>query len=150
MLPGHYGFSPGLDHCLVAEPQGNPIRCPQTTFMVLVIHIHRNRIKEPRGIPDTSGHRPIRKRNGPPDIVTFTVSNSSINRFLPRSKYRTSTRPQSCHQIRRKCFRSLSPTASMPNFNNLPATNLHNSRFSNISTSLLCQIQIPTLKSKWR
>lgn len=138
MLPGHYGFSPRLDHCLVTGPQGNSIRWHQTIFMVLVIPIHRNRIKGPRGIPNTSGHRPMRKRNCP-DITTFTMSNNPTNRFFPHSKYRTSTRPQSGHQIRRKCFpRSLSRRVSMPNFNNLPTTNSHNSRFSNTSTSLLC------------
>lgn len=135
MLPGHYGFPPGLDHCLVAEPQGNPIRCPGDTSLVLLMLIHRGRIKRPPGIlPNACG--PL-KPNWPPDITSFPMCKATANHSLRHSRYHKPILFLSGPQLRRKCLpRSLSSTPSMPNFNNSPTTNLHSPLFSTTSTSL--------------
>jgi len=138
MLPSHYGFSPGLSHCLVKEPQGKPIRCLQAIEMMLAIaKFHLTRIKALRETRGGSGLRPTLKRFWPPDIITKESMNSTYG-ILPQAKSWTTCLVQTGQNLwEDSLLQVLSPRTFMPNRTTSPANNIYNPPSNEISNFLL-------------
>jgi hypothetical protein len=138
MLPRHYGFSTGLDHCLVKEPLGNSIGWTHPIKVILTISPkHWDRIKVLQEIPKTSGYRPMQRDCWPPDIIALALSKKLFNGLPPRTNSCRPTRPQSRHLRHNSFLWPLSLRALMPNLKNIPTTNLHDSHFYK-ATTFLC------------